>query len=478
MGLGPGGLVAGLVAPHLVTMAVCVLSAAVIAVGLSSHFPIGLARQLDPDVGIRVDGPVLAIGLFVTALVVVLASTAVATIAVRRTTRPIRRRRGQLVGVATRAGASVPAAVGASLALEAPPRRIGGTSRPALIAAIVGILGVVGAATLVGGINDALHQPARVGRVWDLEASPADSGLDQDGAFKVVAANPDIVAVGAAQRVATLVDGKDVPMYSVASLKGSVQFVTLHGRAPNGNDEIALGPRTASLVHAGVGDTVTAGPSARPMKVVGITLLAQTPHSSFDEGALVPPDALAGLVGGEISPDGTALLLRLRHGASATSVQASVAAAGLEAETPAVPPDVANLSNVRSLPLFLAAFLVVLAIGAVAHALLTGARSRSHDLAVLRALGLTPRQAGACVTWQAAVIGVIALAIGVPLGLVIGRQVWRVLADSLSFVYVGPLSGLVLVVVVPVALVTLALLALWPARVAARLRTAEVLRTE
>jgi ABC-type lipoprotein release transport system permease subunit len=159
-------------------------------------------------------------------------------------------------------------------------------------------------------------------------------------------------------------------------------------------------------------------------------------------------------------------------------VQAALAAAGLEAETPAVPPDLANLSNVRSLPLFLAAFLVVLAIGAVAHALLTGARSRSHDLAVLRALGLTPRQAGACVTWQAAVIGVIALAIGVPLGLVIGRQVWRVLADSLSFVYVGPLSGLVLVVVVPVALVTLALLALWPARVAARLRTAEVLRTE
>ena len=73
---------------------------------------------------------------------------------------------------------------------------------------------------------------------------------------------------------------------------------------------------------------------------------------------------------------------------------------------------------------------------------------------------------------------IIALAVGVPLGLVIGRQVWRVLADSLSFVYVGPISGVVLLAVVPVVLAILALLALWPARVAARLRTADVLRTE
>ncbi len=114
----------------------------------------------------------------------------------------------------------------------------------------------------------------------------------------------------------------------------------------------------------------------------------------------------------------------------------------------------------------------------MAHALLTGARSRSHDLAVLRALGLTPRQAAACVTWQAVVIGVVALLIGIPLGIVVGRQVWHVLADSLSFVYVGPLSAVVLLVLVPLSLVMLGVLALWPARGAARLHTAEVLRSE
>ena len=91
----------------------------------------------------------------------------------------------------------------------------------------------------------------------------------------------------------------------------------------------------------------------------------------------------------------------------------------------------------RRLPLSLAAFLVLLAVGAVGHVLLTGARHRAHDLAVLRALGITPRQAAACVSWQATVIGIITVAIGVPAGLIIGRAVWRLTADSLSFVYVG-----------------------------------------
>jgi ABC-type lipoprotein release transport system permease subunit len=109
---------------------------------------------------------------------------------------------------------------------------------------------------------------------------------------------------------------------------------------------------------------------------------------------------------------------------------------------PTSPTDIA-----RSLPALRAAFLVLLAVGAVAHALLAGVRGRRRDLAVLRALGLTPGQAAACVLWQAAIIAAVALVVGVPLGLAIGRQMWRVLADSLSFVYVAPIAGLVLALV-------------------------------
>jgi putative ABC transport system permease protein len=97
---------------------------------------------------------------------------------------------------------------------------------------------------------------------------------------------------------------------------------------------------------------------------------------------------------------------------------------------------------------------------------------------VLRAIGLTPGQTGACVAWQAVVVGGIAVIIGIPLGLVVGRQTWKTVADAVPLVYVGPLDPTLLLLAVPVALTGLLLLALPPARRAARLRTAEVLRAE
>ncbi len=80
--------------------------------------------------------------------------------------------------------------------------------------------------------------------------------------------------------------------------------------------------------------------------------------------------------------------------------------------------------------------------------------------------------------WQAAVIGAVALVVGIPLGTAVGRQIWRLVADSLSFVYVGPLAGLLLLALIAIAVGMLALLAVWPARGAARLDTAKVLRVE
>src|SRR4029079_16833100 len=83
MGLGRGGLAAGLVAPHVLTIAVTLVTTAAVAVALSERFPIRLARRLSPDVGLHIDSSVLAIGLAVTAVTLIGASAAVAAIAVR-----------------------------------------------------------------------------------------------------------------------------------------------------------------------------------------------------------------------------------------------------------------------------------------------------------------------------------------------------------------------------------------------------------
>jgi ABC-type lipoprotein release transport system permease subunit len=64
------------------------------------------------------------------------------------------------------------------------------------------------------------------------------------------------------------------------------------------------------------------------------------------------------------------------------------------------------------------------------------------------------------------------------LGLLAGRALWHNVATSTPVKYVPPIAILVLVAVVPAALLIANALAAWPARRAARLRAAEVLRTE
>ncbi len=83
-----------------------------------------------------------------------------------------------------------------------------------------------------------------------------------------------------------------------------------------------------------------------------------------------------------------------------------------------------------------------------------------------------------CVVWQSVTVAVVALVIGIPLGIAAGRWSWRWVADATPLLYVPPLAALAIVVAVPAALVLANAMAALPARRAARLRPADVLRAE
>ena len=137
-----------------------------------------------------------------------------------------------------------------------------------------------------------------------------------------------------------------------------------------------------------------------------------------------------------------------------------------------------DMVSVRRLPLALAVFLAILAAGVSIHALVNTVQRRRRDLAVFRALGLTPRQARVVISSQATTIGLLGLVVGVPLGLVVGRAGWRWVARSVPFLYRAPFAVVAVIVVVPAALAVLNVVAALPARAAGRVRPAEVLRTE
>jgi ABC-type lipoprotein release transport system permease subunit len=105
-------------------------------------------------------------------------------------------------------------------------------------------------------------------------------------------------------------------------------------------------------------------------------------------------------------------------------------------------------------------------------------RRRRGELAVLRALGLTPLQVRMVVVTHGSALAVIGLVIGMPLGVVVGRDIWRVVAGFTPLDYQPPLAVLALLLIGPATVLAANLLAAWPGRRAARLRPAQVLHAE
>jgi ABC-type antimicrobial peptide transport system permease subunit len=176
------------------------------------------------------------------------------------------------------------------------------------------------------------------------------------------------------------------------------------------------------------------------------------------------------------------LLVRWRPGADVPAAQERFAklAEGKDyfVGPATLPTAVVSLGQLRSLPLALAVFFGLLAVATVAHALVTTVRRRRHDLAILRSIGFTSGDARIAIAWQATLIAIIGLVVGIPLGIIFGRLIWKQLAESFPVAYAPPLTLVAVLLVVPVALVIANLVAAGPAHAATRIRPARVLRTE
>lgn len=520
--------------PHVLPVLIAPIAGALGAVALSPLLPIGLGRQIDPDVGVHADWTVLLIGATAVAALLALSVVVTAWREAGRRGEVASARRSRTVATLTRLGAPVVAVAGAQLALEPGRGRRSLPTRPALAGAAVGVLGVVGAFTLASGMDDATANPERIGSTWDVEVTFNDpSGLQQmTTAFASVDERDDVAASVQVDRGLVVIDGLTQPTYSIEHRKGLLDFTPLDGRAPVTDGEVALGPDTARTYGVQVGDTVTANVSdgagdgagdgdgdgagagagdgadegagavreraVRELRVVGIVLLPTTPHSSYDQGALVTSDQLYDLFGADsvdyesldlsgpdsftsLPPVIPALFVATADDADVDEVARQLDSElqpGLTAAASTRPIDLVNLGNVRSLPVVFAVFTILLAIGTLAHVSASVVRRRAGDLAVLRVLGLTPRQTRSTLSWQATTVALIGLVIGLPLGLLLGQMTWRWVAESTPMLYVAPFGLLAVLVVVPTWLVVANLLALWPGRRAARLRPAEVLRRE
>ena len=480
-----------LVAVALLRTAVVATIGAVLAIGvavaLSPLTPIGLARRAELDPGLSVDWAVLLAG----ALAVVVVLCVIGALAGLRAGRRAdgardARESTRLASTLAAAKLGPPAVSGITLALR---RGAASASVPiwtAVAGASLAVAAVVGATTFDESLDGLLADPPAFGVTWDVSVGNLTTPEEAAAAVERLAGDPAVDAFTGVSSEAVTVDGELAPLVLLFEEEGWVTPRVVDGQAPRGADEIALGAGTLDAIGAEVGDEVTVAYQDFEPQRFRVSASMVLNSAGVDDSVTLGEGAVVGLDGhrrlaGELADLAypQSFLVQFRAGADRAA-----ALAALERDFPraVVPPltgsEIDNVERVSGLPLLLAGLVAVLGLGATAHAMVLAVRRRRGELAVLKALGFVRRQLSATVAWQATTFVTVALLVGVPLGLVVGRWGWRLTAGALHVVSGPELAPATLAATVLLALVVVNLVALVPAWLARRLSPATVLRTE
>ncbi|MEP7026162.1 MAG: FtsX-like permease family protein, partial [Actinomycetota bacterium] len=396
------------------------------AIAVSRWMPIGAAALYEPSPGVDADWLVLGTG-WVLAPLAVLAGSAVAAqlvLAAGRSSRPARR--SALAFRFARAGLPVPAVVGTRFALESGRGRSAVPVRPALAGAVAGVLGVLATFTFTAGISDASANPARFGQTHQLEEFLGYNQIKiaPVSGLRAVARDRDVTGVNDARINVAYAGATSVTMYTYSPVGAKpLPVVLTSGRMPATATQVALAVGTAQQLGASVGSAIrlTGGTHPRTVTVTGIGFVPEGSHNGYASGGWVTPAGYDQVFRGARIPYKFRIAeVAVRPGADLAAVTRRLGRPG-QFMPPQLPSQITEIRDVAVLPVVLSGFLVLLAAGAVGHALATAVRRRRHELAVLRALGLTRRQARLVIVTQATVLALAGLAAGIPLGLVLGR---------------------------------------------------------
>ncbi len=478
--------------PRAVLLALAGATVAVIvAVGASPLAPVGVARRAELDPGLAVDPLVLVTGAALIVLLVVTWSLVVAWRSSRSAVTGadlVRRDRPSVAGARLATlGAGVTTVAGVRLALE---RGRGPTAVPvvsALMAGVSGVFMVTAVLTFSLSLGHLIDSPALQGWSWDVVVGNYSQQDSVDEGADLLEANPQVGGFVGQTTQAMRIDG--AASYTAALGPGdtSVGPPVITGRRPDADDEIALGRTTLADLDKQLGDTVSLSSDAAAVDaveatIVGTVILPATIDGALTlgDGGLMTLDGLRAVYGPQgDSTVAQSFLVEFADGVdTADGINSLQEDFGDSIVTPRAPADVENLRRVQGLPFLLAATVGLLALGTLANTLVTCVRRRRRDLATFATLGFRPRQIASTVAWQATTIAVIALVVGIPLGIAAGRTVWALIMETIgtSVPAVTPWTTLGLLALA--VFLGANIIAALPARAASRTHPATTLRSE
>ncbi len=470
--------------------------AAVLAALLSPLTPVGLAGVAEPRPGFAFDGAVLGLGALATAVVVLAGAawpswrTAAADTGARRAGTIGGSRPSALARALAHTAVPLPVTTGVRLALEPGQAGTAVPVRSTITGAVVSVMALAAALTFSANLSHLLATPRLYGVTWDARVANYGESSDINTVLPTVQQDGAIsdFSVGYAGFPITL-DGVQAEGVAVSPDKGaSLEPVALEGRRPSAPDEVMLGSRTMAALGTHLGATVQASVAdltagTLPLRVVGTAVFPPLGDViGLGKGAALTPDGLRRMIPNVTQPLDT-ILVRFQKGVDKPRAMAQLkdrlAASGrFDVVQPERPDDLVNFGRVQRLPLVLGVLLGAFAAATLAHLLVTSIRRRRPDLAVLKVLGLTSAQVRATVAWQATTLAVVAVALGVPFGVVAGRMIWRLFAEQLGTSAEPAVPLLALGALSTAALAVANLVAVLPARSAARTQPAIILRSE
>jgi putative ABC transport system permease protein len=355
---------------------------------------------------------------------------------------------------------------------------------------LVGVLTAVFGLGLGATLNRYAHDPALNGIFADVYVTP---GLYQPAATQpLLSSRPEVAYYYSTfQSPAQLSDGGILSMLFTSGDPRRVAASVSGGRwfNPHANELVLshyalqrlglhLGEQIPLIVNVRLGLQFT---TEVPITytVVGTLYMTQqplqayAPLSSLTTATAVTSDKLLANTGYEVT---------LRSGVSPQTFEQRLDALsadrlGIKIYDLKLPPGVAQGPMIM---LFLSIVLMIVAAVGILNAMTLSTRERYRELASLKAVGLTPRQVLGSVINGALSLGILAVLIGIPLGLWLNT----VLAQGIASGVGGPpniqisINWLGLILLIPATLCIAALGAYVPARWAARIPAAEVLRYE
>jgi ABC-type lipoprotein release transport system permease subunit len=477
-----------------------------VATLLSPLTPVGEARLATPTPGLVFDWPVaLAGGAAATAAVLLLGLPPALRSARRQAARrdALVTRQSRVTRAAAAAGLPAAAVLGIRQAFS---RGRGANAAPVgtgLTGAVAAVTALCVIAVFGASLSHLLASPELYGDPYTAFVNSGGPGAPPlNHVLSGVEHDRAVDRITEASTAAITVNHVSVRAVAAQPLpgRGPMLLSTSDGLLPTGNGEIELGSATMRSAGAHVGGTVqvtVADPYGKPqtttLRVVGTgPFPADLGSGGIGEGATLTYAAYQAAQCPGISASGHAQCLAkarqypvnvvLLHTVPGPAGDAAIARITAEnpgnVTLPAVPTTLASFGESANFPLIVAVVVALGGLAALAHLLAVSVARRRRESGLLKALGFARPQLAATVFWQAVTVGLVGLVLGIPLGLVLGRAIWRLFGGNLGVVPFTVYPGWLLAAIAGGFLLASLVIAVLPARSAARAGTSQLLRAE